>query len=335
MSDQAQRRIQAIGQQLSSPSSSSGGGQGSSSSLPPIRKLAAGSSSPRAKDKVVIITGANSPLGIGRATAHQYAESGARAVYVCDFDGTHLEAHKREITAAFPGVEVHAWQFDAADEGRVKAVVDDALGRYGRLDVFFANAGIIGLPTVFTEVTDEDFMNVLRVNTLRYGPHTPGPATRADAVYSVFLAAKHAAPAMKKTCSSKPQPGGSIIATASVAGLRSNAGPSAYSASKAAVVSLAQTLSYQLAGTGVRVNAICPGIIETGMTAPVFEAARSRGTEKRIGQLNPLKRGAHADEVARVALFLGTDEASYVNGQAWAVDGGLSAGHPYVIGKLS
>jgi len=312
MSDQAQRRIQAIGQQLSSSSS------GDSSSLPPIKKIAAGSSSPRAKDKVVIITGANSPMGIGRATAHQYAESGARAVYVCDFDGTHLEAHKREITAAYPNVEVHAWQFDAADEGKVKAVVDDAMGRYGRLDVFFANAGIIGMPTVFTEVTDEDFMNVLRVNTL-----------------SVFLAAKHAAPAMQKTSPSKPQSGGSIIGTASVAGLRSNAGPTAYSASKAAVVSLAQTLSYQLAGTGVRVNAICPGIIETGMTAPVFEAARARGTEKRIGQLNPLKRGAHADEVARVALFLGSDEASYVNGQAWAVDGGLSAGHPYVIGKLS
>ena len=161
MSDQAQRRIQAIGQQLSAPSSSGGQGRSSSSSssssstgLPPIRKLAAGSSSPRAKDKVVIITGANSPLGIGRATAHQYAESGARAVYVCDFDDTHLDAHRREITAA--------------DEGKVKAVVDDALGRYGRLDVFFANAGIIGLPTVFTEVTEQDFMNVLRVNTLRY-----------------------------------------------------------------------------------------------------------------------------------------------------------------------
>ena len=152
---------------------------------------------------------------------------------------------------------------------------------------------------------------------------------------SVFLAAKHAAPAMQKTSSSKPTPNGSIIGTASVAGLRSNAGPSAYSASKAAVVSLAQTIAYQLAGTGVRINAICPGLIETGMTAPVFEIARARGTQKKIGQLNPLKRGAHADEVARVALFLGTDEASYVNGQAWSVDGGLSAGHPFVPGKLS
>lgn len=140
---------------------------------------------------------------------------------------------------------------------------------------------------------------------------------------------------MQKTSSSKPEPRGSIIGTASVAGLRSNAGSTPYSASKAAVVSLAQTLSYQLVGTGVRVNAICPGIIETGMTAPVYEAARKRGTEKKIGQLNPMRRGGNADEVARVALFLGSDEASYVNGQAWAVDGGLSAGHPYVPGKMA
>lgn len=135
---------------------------------------------------------------------------------------------------------------------------------------------------------------------------------------------------MQKTSAEKPKPGGSILMTASVAGLRSNAGPTAYSASKAAVVNIAQTIAFQLSGTGVRVNALCPGLIETGMTAPVFESARARGTTGKIGQLNPLRRGGHADEIARVALFLGSDESSYVNGQAWAVDGGLSAGHPYV-----
>lgn len=140
---------------------------------------------------------------------------------------------------------------------------------------------------------------------------------------------------MMKTSAEKPQANGSIIGTASVAGIRSNAGSTPYSASKAAVVSLAQTISYQLAGSGVRINAICPGLIETGMTAPVYDAARARGTEKKIGQLNPTRRGGHADEIARVALFLGSDEASYVNGQAWAVDGGLSSGHPYVVGKLA
>jgi NAD(P)-dependent dehydrogenase (short-subunit alcohol dehydrogenase family) len=139
---------------------------------------------------------------------------------------------------------------------------------------------------------------------------------------------------MQKTSPAKPTASGSIIATASVAGLRSNAGSTPYSASKAAVVSMAQTVSYQLAGTGVRVNALCPGLIETGMTAVVFDAARARGTEGKIGQLNPLKRAGHADEIARVALFLGSDESSYVNGQAWAVDGGLSAGHPYVQGRI-
>lgn len=317
MSDQAQRRISAIGQQLKgtpslSPSPSS------SSSLPPIQKNAPGSSKLRVEGKVVIITGANSVQGIGRATAHQYAESGAKAIYICDYDGTHLETHKKEINAAFPAVEVHAWTFDAAEEAKVKAVVDDAMSRYGRLDVFFANAGIVGKPVMFHQFSDDEFMSVLKTNVL-----------------SVFLAAKYAAPAMQKTSSSKPTPSGSIIGTASVAGIRSNAGSTPYSASKAAVVSLAQTISYQLVGTGVRVNAICPGLIETGMTAPVYAAARAKGTEGKIGQLNPMRRGGQPDEIARVALFLGSDESSYVNGQAWAVDGGLSAGHPYVPGRMA
>ncbi|KAI6781370.1 uncharacterized protein J7T54_002262 [Emericellopsis cladophorae] len=308
MADQAKRRIQALGDQLS---------PGSSTELKPMTKVAAGSSAPRVKDKVVIITGANSELGIGRATAHQYAESGARALYICDFDGSNLAAHKAEINALYPAVDIHTRQFDASDEAKVKEVIDDALARYGRLDVFFANAGIVGPHALFTNIDDADFMQIMKVNTL-----------------SVFLAVKHAAPAMQKTSDAKPASSGSIIGTASVAGLRSNAGSTPYSASKAAVISLAQTTAYQLVGTNVRVNAICPGLIETGMTAPTYESARARGTEKKIGQLNPTRRGGHADEIARVALFLGSDESSYVNGQAWAVDGGLSAGHPYVPGRI-
>ncbi|KAM7201172.1 hypothetical protein V8F20_004918 [Naviculisporaceae sp. PSN 640] len=300
----ASQRVKAISDQLAAPA------------LPPIVKVAA--DGPRLAGKVVIITGANSALGIGRASAHQYAANGAKAVYICDFADNNLEAHKAEINAAYPGVDVHVRQFDAADEKAVKGVVDDALQRYGRLDVFFANAGVIGPNTLFTEVDGEDFMETFRVNTL-----------------GVFLAAKYAAPAMRKTSPAKPHSGGSIILTASVAGIRSNAGATPYSASKAAVISMAQTMAFQLSGTNVRVNAICPGLIETGMTSVVFEAARARGTQGKIGQLNPLKRGGHADEIARVALFLGSDESSYVNGQAWAVDGGLSAGHPYVQNKLA
>lgn len=112
--------------------------------------------------------GANSPLGIGRATAHQYAESGAKAIYICDFDDTHLESHKKEINAAFPSVEVHTRQCDVSDEKKVKAVVDDALAKYKRLDIFFANAGIAGKHAMFTEYDDSEFMDVMRVNTLRY-----------------------------------------------------------------------------------------------------------------------------------------------------------------------
>lgn len=256
-------------------------------------------------------------MGIGRATAHQYAESGARAIYICDFDASNLEGHKKDINAAYPSVDVHTRQFDAADEAKVKEVVEDAMKRYGRLDVFFANAGVAGKPSLFTDFTSDEFMHIVKVNTL-----------------SVFLAAKYAAPAMMETSAEKPESSGSIIGTASVAGIRSNAGSTPYSAAKAGVISLAQSISYQLAGTGIRINAICPGLIETGMTLPVYSSARARGTEKKIGQLNPMKRGGHADEIARVALFLGSDEASYVNGQAWAVDGGLSAGHPVVPGKI-
>ncbi|KAL8702249.1 MAG: hypothetical protein Q9201_004511 [Fulgogasparrea decipioides] len=272
----------------------------------------------RVNGKVVIVTGANSPLGIGRASAHQFAHNGARAVFICDSDSKHLEVHKRELNFLFPYVDVHARQFDASDEAAMKSVVDEALEKYGRLDVLFANAGIVGTQKPFWEMSDEEFMKTMRTNVL-----------------SVFLATKAASLAMQHTSHSKPYPSGSIIATASVAGLRSNAGSTDYSASKAAVISLMQTTCYQLAGTGIRCNAICPGLIETGMTNLLYERARKKGTEDKIGQLNPLRRGGVADEIARVALFLGSEESSYVNGQAWAVDGGLSAGHPAVPGKMA
>ncbi|GIJ92062.1 hypothetical protein Asppvi_011037 [Aspergillus pseudoviridinutans] len=314
MSGVAKRRLQAVSQQLVEGIPDAGKFE----DIPRIRTVASDSVGPRVKDKVVIVTGANSAAGIGRASAHQYAHNGAKAVYLCDFTDTNLATHKREIESLYPGVEVQIRKFDAAEEDAVKAVVDDAIARYGRLDIFFANAGIVGQNKLFTDVTGDEFARTLRVNTI-----------------GVFLAVKYASLGMKVTSAAKPYPSGSIICTASVAGLRSNAGSTDYSASKAAVVSIAQTSAYQLAGTGIRVNAICPGLIETGMTQQVFDAARARGTERKIGQLNPLQRGAVADEVARVALFLGSDESSYVNGQAWAVCGGLSAGHPFVPGKLA
>ncbi|KAJ5469151.1 hypothetical protein N7475_006903 [Penicillium sp. IBT 31633x] len=314
MSAAAKQRLQALSKQLVEGIPS----EGTFEDIPKIRHVASNSAGPRVKDKVVIVTGANSPSGIGRASAHQFANNGAKAVYICDFSDTHLATHKREMESLYPDVDIHVRAFDAANETALTGVIDEAVSKYGRLDIFFANAGVVGQPTIFTNIDGDKFLDTMRVNAL-----------------GVFLAAKHAAPAMKITSASKPYPSGSIIGTASVAGLRSNAGSTDYSASKAAVISIAQTVSYQLAGTGIRMNAICPGLIETGMTQTVFDRARERGTERKVGQLNPMQRGAVADEVSRVALFLGSDESSYVNGQAWAVCGGLSAGHPVVPGKLA
>jgi NAD(P)-dependent dehydrogenase (short-subunit alcohol dehydrogenase family) len=196
----------------------------------------------------------------------------------------------------------------AADAGReedVVALIEAAVGEHGGLDIFFANAGISGgLASIF-EQTPADWNEILRVNLI-------GP----------FLAIRHAAPIMKE------RGGGSIICTASVAGIRAGAGGPAYSASKAGVISLIEVAATQLAGANIRVNAICPGLIETGMTHTTFDYARAKGVEGKIGRLNPLRRGGVPEEIARVALFLASDETSYVNGQAWVVDGGLSTSHP-------
>src|SRR5260370_16850 len=98
---------------------------------------------------------------------------------------------------------------------------------------------------------------------------------------------------------------------------------------KAGVISFVQPAAYSLSGTGVRINAVCPGLIETGMTKPVFDRAKERGTQDKIGQLNPLKRAGQPHELAAMGLFLASDDASYVNGQAIPVDGGLTASMPY------
>jgi NAD(P)-dependent dehydrogenase (short-subunit alcohol dehydrogenase family) len=197
----------------------------------------------------------------------------------------------------------------AADAGRdedVRSLVEIAVGEHGGLDIFYANAGISGGLASLFEQEVADWEEILRVNLI-------GP----------WLAVKHAAPAMKE------RGGGSIIATASVAGLRAGAGGPAYSASKAGVIQLVRVAATQLCGANIRVNAICPGLIETGMTKGLYDMARAAGKEDQIGHLNPLKRGGAPVEIANAALFLASDESSYVNGHALVVDGGLSCTHPF------
>ncbi|KAK7053349.1 hypothetical protein VNI00_003975 [Paramarasmius palmivorus] len=271
----------------------------------------------RLKGKVCIITGVGSLKGIGRASAIRFAHEGAAHLYLVDYDPTNLPDLKATIEKKYPDVKVTTHAFDAASEKDIIAICDQALKEEGRLDVFFANAGIASRDTL-ANTTAETFMESMRVNSL-----------------SCFLAIKHASEAMKKTNASrgKELSGGSIILTASVAGIRSGAGTVDYSASKAAVNSMAKTSAYQLARTGIRVNSICPGIIETGMTTDAFEYAKQRGTQGKMGQLNPLGRWAIADEVAQLALFLACDDSSYVNAQNIAVDAGLSSSHPTVPGR--
>lgn len=250
--------------------------------------------------KVAIITGAGS--GIGRASALRFAAEGARLV-IGDRADT-VEDTARMITEA--GGIAKATKMDAGNEDDVANLVATAMANFGRLDVAFANAGIGGGLSGIFELDAAEWAEILRVNLI-------GP----------YLMVKHAGKAM-----ADQGEGGSIIMTASVAGIRSGAGGPPYSASKAGVINLTKVAAQQLTGTGVRVNAICPGLTETGMTKPTFDYARAKDVTHKLGQLNPLKRAAQPEELANVALFLASDQSSYVNGQAIAVDGGLSSSHP-------
>lgn len=200
---------------------------------------------------------------------------------------------------------------DAGDEAQVERLVADTVAAHGRLDVMFANAGVSGGLKGLFDQDAADWADILRTNLI-------GP----------FLAIKYASRPMIAAGR------GSIVCTASVAGLRSGAGGAAYSASKAGVINLVQTSAQQLATSGVRVNGICPGLIETGMTGMIYDMARGAGKTDRIGRLNPLRRGGEADEIAQAALFLASDAASYVNGHALVVDGGLSSSHPFTRQEL-
>jgi NAD(P)-dependent dehydrogenase (short-subunit alcohol dehydrogenase family) len=253
----------------------------------------------RLEGRVALVTGAGS--GIGRASSKIFAAEGAAVLAFDRSDQVHETA--AEILAE--GGRALAVQGDAGEEGDVADAVAKALSAFGSLEVAFANAGVSGGLTPLMEQTGASWLELLRVNLV-------GP----------FLLIKHAGRIMTEAGR------GSIICTASVAALRLGAGGSPYSASKAGVISLVQTASQQLAGSNVRINAICPGLIETGMTAPMFDRARQRGAEAKLGQLNPLRRPGRPEEIAKTALFLASDEASYVNGQAIVVDGGLSSSHP-------
>jgi NAD(P)-dependent dehydrogenase (short-subunit alcohol dehydrogenase family) len=256
--------------------------------------------------KRAVITGAAS--GIGRAAALAFAAEGA-SIVLCDVArGVHDVA--AEVSNA--GGSAVAVMVDVSDEQQVQGLVATSVESFGGLEIMFANAGVVNSVAPVVELTERDWRSVLNVN-----------------VMGTFFCLKHALLHMLDH-----DVAGSVLCTASVAGLRAGGGPAHYSASKAAVISLVQTAACQLAGTSIRVNAICPGLIETGMTKPIFDMARNAGKAHKIGQLNPLKRAGRPEEIAKIAVMLASDDASYINGEAIVVDGGLSASLPTVPGKL-
>jgi NAD(P)-dependent dehydrogenase (short-subunit alcohol dehydrogenase family) len=255
----------------------------------------------RLKGRRAVITGSGS--GIGRASAIRFANEGASVLVVGrSIENTHQTV---EMVRGAGGIAV-AMVTDASVESNVAEIVSRCLAEFGGLDVFFSNIAIPGTNTPLLEQTVQEWEDVYRINTI-----------------SCFLAVKHAGAHMVA------QGSGSIILTSSAASLRANAGAISYSASKAAVNSLAQCAANAFAGSNVRVNAILPGLVETQMTRKVFEQARAKGIESKIGHVTPLKRAGQPEEIAAMAAFLASDDASFIDGQCFAVDGGVSSTHPF------
>lgn len=251
----------------------------------------------RLKGKNAMITGAAS--GIGRATAILFAREGANLI-LADMNEASLQDILQEIKAF--GGQYFAIRTDVASEEAIKTMIRFGFDKLTTIDILVNNAGIGGNLDNLEDQKQEEWQKVFDVNVM-------GPV----------FATKHIIAHMKE------RRRGSIINIASVAGLLSGAGGNAYSASKAALINFTRTSACEVGAHNVRINAICPGLIETGMTQPFFEWARSVGKENQLGKYCELKRAAYPEEVAWAIVFLASDEASYITGQAIPVDGGITA----------
>lgn len=247
----------------------------------------------RLEDRVAVITGGAS--GIGLASAERVLAEGGRVI-LADLNATTGQAALERLRAAGYEGRVDFVQGDVTSEAQVAATMERALANWGRLDIAFLNAGVGGAfgSILETEVEDWDQTFVF--------------LTR-----SVFLGIKHAARRMG--------PGASIVATASVAGLAGGGGSHAYSAAKAAVVSLVRTAALELGPRRIRVNGIAPGVISTPLA--------HRGDERNLPDLGgrqPLPDGGQPTDIAAAFAYLGSDDARFMTGETMVVDGGLMAG---------
>lgn len=260
----------------------------------------------RLQGRVAIITGGAS--GIGEATVRLFASEGARVV------AADIQDARGQALAAGLGDDTLYRHCDVGREADVRGLVEFAVERFGRVDVLFNNAGIPG-PGGPIESVDADAWDAAVSTLLR----------------SVFLGVKHVAPVMKR------QGSGSIVSTASVAGLQTGFGSHAYSAAKAAVIHLTRSVAMELGESGVRVNCICPG----GIATPIFGSAlglagpeADRVAEQMktlLATRQPIQRAGLPEDIARAALWLASEESSFVNGHALIVDGGLTGGRMWSV----
>ena len=258
----------------------------------------------RLEGKVAMITGAAS--GIGRAMAIEFAAEGASVVIAdtSETGGTEVADAIRENggVAKFVNTDVTRAQ-DA--EGAVSRAVE----LYGALDILMNNAGIMVQGSV-TEITEEDWDRVLSVNL-------KGP----------FLCSKYAIRQFRQQAT-----GGAIVNTGSVNSYYAEGGIAAYCASKGALIQLTRAMAIDHGDEGIRVNCLCPGWTETPLNAPFFDSTPD--ARQLAGRLQAIGRVASPEEIAKVALFLASDEASFVTGSAYVVDGGFSAGLSKAVGLV-
>lgn len=249
--------------------------------------------------RVAIITGGAS--GIGAATTRLFVENGARVV-IGDLQSDLGNALVEKLS---PNVLFQ--RTDVSKEDDVRALVDRAATGFGRLDAIFNNAGFGGALGGIADTPVEEWD--LTFNVL---------------VRGVFLGMKHAAPLLRKQ-------GGSIISTASVAGLIGGYSPHAYAAAKAAVIHLTQSVALEMAPDRVRVNCICPGFIATPLALNTVGKPESamEPLKAQMSRAQPIERPGEPTDIAEMALFLASDRSTFVTGQAFVVDGGFSAGRPW------
>lgn len=250
----------------------------------------------RLTGKTALITGGGN--GIGRATVLRFLEEGARVLVVDLNEETGRETLELAARAGHGERVVQFARADVAEEAQVAAATDRAVSHFGRLDCVFNNAGFAGVFGPITHIGVEDW-----------------DRTFAVLVRGVFLGMKHAARVMKG------QGGGTIISTASVAGLGGGDGPQAYSGAKAAVINLTRAVAIELAAERIRVNAICPG----GILTPLLHRGDPDSLAPVLDALQPWPEHGRPEDVAAAALYLASDDARFVTGTALVVDGGLTA----------